>query len=156
MQLLNHRASILVLLTFMLSSCYSYKSISRREPITREFLSKLEPGKKYEFELMIGETQTIYITAITGETIYGVLYQDGKIVKDKSTSSVSAVTGQIEQLDVYVKTTQINYSDSFENVMKNVAKISVRKVDPVKIAALIIVPSAVMVGVWALAHLPFQ
>jgi hypothetical protein len=156
MKLLIHRASILALLAFTLPSCYSYKNISKRKPITREFLSGLEPGKKYQFELLIGETQTIYITAVSGETIHGILYRGGKIVKDKNATLVNPVTGQFEYQDVYVKETQSSYSDSFENVMKNVNRISVRKVDPIKIAALIIVPSSVIFGVWAITNIPFQ
>jgi hypothetical protein len=41
-------------------------------------------------------------------------------------------------------------------VVKNVNKISVRKVDPIKIAALIIVPSSVILGIWAITNFPFQ
>jgi len=62
MQLTKITMVVLVPLASLLSSCYSYKNITRKEAITKEFLSKLEPGKKYKFELMIGETQTIYIT----------------------------------------------------------------------------------------------
>lgn len=141
-----------VLVTSLFSSCFSYKNLTKKEPITHDLLARLKPGKKYKFELKIGETQKIYINHVTGETISGYLYQEGKLVTNRNRQSVSSITGQIEYQEVYVKETKSNYSDNFENITRNVAKISRRKFDPFKTAALIILPAAAIIGYSAIAY----
>jgi len=144
---------MLVLVTPLLSSCFSYKNLTKKkEPITHDLLAKLKPGKKYKFELKLGETQKIYISDITGETVTGYLYQEGKKVTNRNSQSVSSITGQIEYQELYVKETKSNYSDNFENITRNVAKISRRKFNPFKTAALIILPAAAIIGYSAIAY----
>jgi len=96
----------------LLLSCASHKEHSNAEPITHEFLSKLESGKKYTFELKSGQTQKVGVTKIEDETISGyVLYEgtDGKTIRT-------------------------SYSSSFESIERNVARITERKTDPLKVA----------------------
>jgi len=134
-----------VLLSLLLSSCYSYKNITKKEPITKELLSELKPGKKYEFELMIGVTQSIYITAIHGETITGYFYQNTKSINNRDNPSES--TGEA--------VTKTIYTDNFSNIIKNVAKISQRKINPILISALVILPAAAIPGYGYLTMNPF-
>jgi hypothetical protein len=138
---------MLVLVTPLLSSCFTYKNLTKKAPITHDLLSRLKPGKKYKFELKIGEVQKIYISDVTGETVTGYLYQEGKLVTNKNRQSVSSITGQIEYQEVYVKETKSDYSDNFENITRNVTKISRRKFDPFKTAALVVLPSAAVIGI---------
>ncbi|MDH5251628.1 MAG: hypothetical protein OEW40_21720 [Cyclobacteriaceae bacterium] len=109
--------AILVSLSLLLSSCFSYKNLTKKEPITKDFLSKLEPGKKYKFVLNTGLTQIIRITSMDDETIVGFIR-----LKDAN--------GILQK---------VSYSSSFENIEKYVAKISVWKVDAPKTFALITV-----------------
>jgi hypothetical protein len=113
---------VLVILASVLSSCYSHKDITKKEPITQDFLSTLEPGKRYVFELKIGQIQTIYITSVDGQRVTGYLYPNGYNKKDK-----------------------IVYDERFENIVKYVAKISERKINPAKTTVAILVPAAVII-----------
>ena len=70
---------VVVLLAQLLSSCYSSKILNKEDsPITRDLLSKIEPGKRYEFTLKTGQIQTVYVTGIEGETITGNLEEHRK------------------------------------------------------------------------------
>jgi len=61
------KSSILALaLALSLSSCSSYYNLNKKEPVTREFLSTLKTGKRYEFKSKTGTTMKIYI-------IHGIL-----------------------------------------------------------------------------------
>lgn len=113
---------VLVFLSLLVSSCYSSKDITKEEPITPDFLSTLEPGRYYSFELKIGQTQAIYITGVGGETITGYLYPHDHTKKGKTA-----------------------YTDSFENIVQYVAKISVRKIDPLKTSIAIAIPVVTVV-----------
>lgn len=113
--LFSGRLVILSLLAFLLSSCYSYKSMTRKEPVTRDFLLKLQPGKDYRFELKTGLRFKVHIDTIESETIRGYMYQK----------------------DAEGKTNKIAFSSTIEDVEKYVAKISVRESDPIKITTLI-------------------
>ena len=101
--------AMLVSLSLLLSSCYSYQRITKTEPITRNLLSTLQPGKDYKFELKSGAIQTIFVTAVDGDTIKGFLYQ--------------RVNG---------KMTQSDYLDTFENIEKSVSTIAVKNFQPGK------------------------
>jgi len=137
---------LFVLIAPLLSSCFSYKNITKKEPVTPALLSKLKPGKKYKFELAIGETQKIYISEVTGDRITGYLYNEGKYTTNRHIQSVNTISGQIDVQKDYVKETRSNYSDSFENITRNVTRISRQKFDPLKTTALIVVPPAAVIG----------
>ena len=117
-------AGMLIFASALFSSCHKMKDITREQPITLEFLSGLEPGKRYEFELKIGQIQTIYVTGVDDGRITGYVYPNANSKKD-----------------------QIAYSDSFENIVKSVAKISVRKTDPLGTSLAIIIPVATIIGI---------
>ena len=117
-------ALMLVLLSSVLYSCYSSKDITRKEPITQDFLSTLEPGKRYVFELKIGQIQTIDITSVEGQRVTGYLYPNG-----------------------YNKKNKIAYDERFENIITYVAKISERKIDPAKTTIAILVPASVIITI---------
>ena len=117
-------ALMLVLLSPVLYSCYSSKDVTKKEPITQDFLSTLELGKRYEFELKIGQIQTIEVTGVDGQRVKGYLYPNG-----------------------YNKKNKIVYDERFENIVKYVAKISKRKIDPVKTTVAILVPSSVIITI---------
>lgn len=108
---------MLLLLSSVLYSCYSSKDITKKEPITQDFLSTLEPGKRYVFELKIGQFQTIYVTGVDGHRVKGYHNKKNKIA----------------------------YDERFENIVKYVAKISEIKIDPVKTTVAIVIPAAVII-----------
>ena len=123
MQLNIKNLVMLVLLTQLLSSCYSSRRINKEdEPITGSFLSQIEPGKRYEFKLKTGQTQTIYVTSVDDQTITGYLVKrtKGKVIKS-------------------------NYSASFSSIKENVSKISVQKFNPILTTATIVVPVTLFV-----------
>ncbi len=147
MKTYTNKLLLVVLIAPLLSSCFSYKNLTKNEPVTSDLLSKLKPGKKYKFELAIGEIQKIYISNVTVDRITGYLYREGKYTTNRNTQSVNTVSGQIDFEKGYVKETRSNYSDSFENITKNVTCISRRKFDPMKTTALVVVPTAAIIGV---------
>ncbi len=102
------RLVILSLLAFLLSSCYSYKNLTIKKSITRDFLLSLEPGKRYAFELMNGQIQYIELTSVEKEMVVGFLCQR----RSKGRSNT------------------ILYTSSFADIEREVAKISVWKVNP--------------------------
>jgi len=115
---------ILVLLAQLLSSCFTYKSPTKKEPVTLDFISKLKPGERYKFELKTGQTLVIHILTVSTETITGYIYRhDGK-----------------------GKVTKNDYSDTLQSVEKNVAKISVLKFNPYLTIVSIAVPIALLSG----------
>jgi hypothetical protein len=122
MKLITKPGLLLVLLSSLLYSCYSHKDITKKVPITQDFLSTLEPGKRYLFELKIGQIQTIYVTGVDGQRVTGYLYPNG-----------------------YNKKNKIVYDEQFENIVKYVAKISERKINPAKTTVAILVPAAVII-----------
>ena len=114
--MLHSKPFILVsLLTTLLSSCYSYKNLTRNNPVTQDVLLKLEPGKDYKFELMTGQRFKVHIDSIEVETIRGWIYHR----------------------DAEGKVNKIKYSSTFSDVENYVAEISVRQSDPIKITSLI-------------------
>lgn len=115
---------MLILLSLLFTSCYSTKNITRNKPITRDFLAALEPGKRYKFELSIGQIQRIYVTAVDGDRVVGYLFPNG-----------------------YNKKNKIAFKDDFENITKNVVKISERKIDPMKTTIAILVPIAIVIAI---------
>jgi hypothetical protein len=147
MKTYTNKLLLVVLVAPLLSSCFSYKNLTKKEPITYDLLSKLKPGKKYKFELAIRQTQKIYISEVTGDRITGYLYNEGKYKTNRHIQSVNTISGQIEYQKDYVKETRSNYSDNFENITKNVTRISRRKFDPLKTTALIVLPTAAIIGV---------
>ena len=113
---MHSKSFILVsLLATLLSSCYSYKNLTRNNPVTPDVLLKLEPGKEYKFELMTGQRFKVHIDSIQVETIRGWIYQT----------------------DAEGKVNKIRYSSTFSDVENYVAEISVRESDPIKITSLI-------------------
>ena len=119
---------MMVMLTELLSSCYSSKNLNKeKKPFTDEMLSKLEPGKRYEFKLKTGQKQTVYVTGVDNQTISGAYYVgNGKGKKTKS-----------------------DYSASFKSIQENVAEIHLRKFSPVLTIAAIVVPTTIAVFIIA-------
>jgi hypothetical protein len=122
--ILDKQLVIMVSLALVLSSCYSYKSITRNEPITKDFLSTLYPGGKYAFDLKSGQTMHIEITSTKNDTIVGVMHQNG-------------IDGVVD------------YSESFETIERNVARISRWKRDITLTVFAIAVPATLTVVVIA-------
>ncbi len=114
-----------VLISLLFTSCYSTKDITRNERITRNFLAELEPRKRYKFELSIGQIQSIYVTSVDDGRVVGFLYPNG-----------------------YNKKNKVSYTDDFENIEKNVVKISERKINPLKTAIAILVPATIVIGIY--------
>jgi len=111
---------VMVLLAQLLFSCKSYQSITKTEKINKDFLSRLEPGKKYMFELRSGLRPIVEVMHVAHDTITGNIYQD----------------------DASGKRTKSSYSGSFESIEKDVVKISVRKNNPYLTTAAIVVGAA--------------
>ncbi len=86
------------------------------------FLINARTRKRYVFQLKIGQIQTIYVTGVDGQRVTGYLYPNGHNKKNK-----------------------IAYDERFENIIMYVAKISERKIDPVKTTVAIVVPAAVII-----------
>lgn len=118
-------AKVLVILAMspmLLSSCATYHTLTKTEPITRELLLRLDPGKNYEFELKTGQKLKIHIQTISDDRITGFSFRSGDVIPSR---------------DKY-------YSDTFENVEKYVGKISLRKFNPYLTTLAVVVP--VMLG----------
>lgn len=75
--LLTKHLALMLLLVPLLLSCYSYKSITKNEPVTSEVLSNLETGKTYAFELKTGFIFKVYIESIEANTIVGYAFLEG-------------------------------------------------------------------------------
>ena len=119
---------MMVMLTELLSSCYSSKNLNKeKKPFTDEFLSKLEPGKRYEFKLKTGQKQTVYLNSVDNQTISGFYFT----ANDKG------------------KKTKSDYSTSFKSIQENVTEIHVRKFSTVLTIAAIVVPTslAIIIGI---------
>jgi hypothetical protein len=119
---------MMVMLTELLTSCYTSKNLNKeKKPFTDEFLSKLEPGKRYEFKLKTGQKQTVYISSVEDQTISGAYYvENGKGKKIKS-----------------------DYSTSFKSIQENVSEIHLRKFSPFLTIVTIVVPTtlAIIIGI---------
>jgi hypothetical protein len=111
--------------SMLLSSCYSYRRISGRAPITPDVIAKLKRGKTYKFELNSGLTQVIDITAVGNET----------------------VTGFVRMKDINGKSVDVAYSSSYETIEKGVVKISKKTFNPL----LAVTWTAAFVGIVAIA-----
>jgi hypothetical protein len=107
----------MVLFVPLLLSCYTYKSITKNKPVTREVLSELESGKTYTFELRTGFSFRVYVESIEADTIVGyALVESADGTEDK-----------------------MRYSEGFDSVIEKVAKISLRKHNPYLTSTLIAV-----------------
>ena len=115
---------MMVMLAELLSSCYSSKNLNKeKKPFTDEFLSQLEPGKRYEFKLKTGQKQTVYLSSVDNQAISGFYFaQNGKGKKIKS-----------------------DYSTSFRSIQENVTEIHVRKFSPILTIAACVVPTTLAV-----------
>ena len=119
---------MMVMLTELLSSCYSSKNLNKeKKPFTEDFLSKLEPGKTYKFKLKAGQTQTVYVSSVDNQTISGFYFAES--AKGKKTKS--------------------DYSTSFKSIQENVTEIHVRKFSPFLTVATIVIPTtlAIIIGI---------
>jgi len=99
---------MMFLLAQITSSCIAPKNLTKHKAITREFLASLKPGKRYLFELKIGIKQVVKIGQVKGDRFTAQIY--GKNTEGEKVWS--------------------DYSETFENLQKNVAKISIYKVNP--------------------------
>ena len=119
--------AILFLLVHVLSSCVTYKNLTKHETITPEFLAGLKPDKKYIFELKNGIKQIVKVTQIKDNTITG-------LVLDKNADGKK----------------WIDYSATFDTMQKEVVKISVKKINPYLTGAGVLVVALVTTAIiWA-------
>ena len=98
---------ISLLAALVLSSCVTYKNLTKHEAITHEFLADLQEDKKYIFELNNGTRQIVKVTKVKDNIVTGLIYykhSDGKQWTD--------------------------YSATFDSIQNGVTKISVSKVNP--------------------------
>jgi len=119
---------MMVMVIELLSSCYSSKNLNKeKRPFTDEFLSKLEPGKRYEFKLKTGQKQTVYVSSVDNQTITGVYH----VENDKG------------------KKIKSDYSTSFKSIQENVSEIHLRKFSPFLTIVTIVVPTtlAIIIGI---------
>jgi hypothetical protein len=108
---------LMVLFVPLLLSCYTYKSITKNKPVTREVLSELETGKTYTFELRTGFSFRIYVESVETDTIVGYAF-------------VESADGKEDKM---------RYSEGFENLIEQVAKISLWKHNPYLTSTLVAV-----------------
>ena len=109
--------AVLLILVHVLSSCMTYKNLTKRETITHDFLTNMKTDRKYIFELKIGIKQFVKVTQI----------------KD------NIVTGRILGKDSNGKKEWTDYSATFDSMQNNVAKISMLKFNPLPIGAVVVV-----------------
>jgi len=102
------RLKVLALLLVLLTSCTSYHTITKKEAITKDFLSQLRVNKRYKFELTTGSTLSVRIDSIDSEKLYGRIFESG---------------------DVFVSRKN-TFSDSLKTMAINVSKISRRRFNP--------------------------
>jgi len=122
---------ILLILGQVLSSCFTNKNLTKHEPITHDLLTKLKPGRKYTFQLKLGVKQVVKVTQVKDSIITGLIYE--KNDKGKKTWS--------------------DYSVTFDSVEKDVAKISVLKLNPFLTSAAIVVSVYCTLYIFALAYI---
>jgi len=115
---------MMVTLTGLLSSCYTSKNLNKeKKPLSDEFLSKLEPGKRYEFMLKTGQKQTVYVSSVENQTISGIYF----VENDKG------------------KKTKSDYSTSYKTIQENVTEIHVRKFNAFFTIVAIVVPTTLAI-----------
>jgi len=102
MRLLSKTMVALPLIAQLLSSCGSHQKLSGQVPITHEFLSTLESGKDYRFELKSGFNMEVYIKQVNHESITGYSYH----------------------YDSNSRLTKLEYAEAFQRIENNVVSIS--------------------------------
>jgi hypothetical protein len=118
---------ILFLLVHLLSSCVTYKNLTKHETITHELLAGLKPDRKYIFELKNGVRQIVKVTEVKDDIITGLMLDKNGVGKK-----------------------WIDYSATFDSMQTGVAKISVSKVNPyVTGAGILGVALVTTVIIWA-------
>ena len=90
-----------------LTSCTSYKDITKKNPINKEFLSQLKVNKRYKLYLNSGAVLKVRVDSIENERVYGRMWGSSR---DKNT--------------------QGSFNDSFDRLSANVTKISRKKFNP--------------------------
>jgi hypothetical protein len=120
------KLTVLASVLLVLTSCTSYRTIAKKEAITKDFLSQLRVNKRYRFELETGSTLRVRIDSIDNEKLYGRIFESG---------------------DLFVSRKN-NFSDSLENIDGNVTKISRRGFNP-PLTILSIGISTLIVGIIA-------
>lgn len=95
--------------------------MNRNEPITRNSLSSLKTGKRYQFEFKTGQTMMIYLTSVDEQGLTGYPFQRGDVILSRKN----------------------HYTDSFDNLEKNLRVISRKKFDPLLTTLAIGIPVAI-------------
>jgi hypothetical protein len=108
--------AILLILVQVLSSCITYKNLTKREAITYDFLTHMKTDKKYVFELKIGIKQFVKVTSVKDNIVTGLIFEEGS--KGKKTWNP--------------------YSATFDSMQNNVAKISILKFNPYLTGAIVV------------------
>ena len=100
---------VLLSVALLFPSCVSYQAVNKRDKtVTKEMIANLKPGKRYEFELKTGNTLKVTIERLESDQLIGFYHA----------------------YDSLGRVATNPFSDSFENLEKNTAKISVSKFNP--------------------------
>jgi hypothetical protein len=124
------KSIVFLLIITVLSSCTSYRNLNKKEPVTSDFLSSLQPNKRYKFELKSGDVMYLRIQSISDGRISGYTFKSGDAFPSKTNQ----------------------FSDSIENIERNVSKVSRRKFNPGLTVLAVGIPAAV----WGMMNWPFQ
>ncbi len=125
------KLTVLASLLLLITSCTWYRTIGKKEAITRDFLSQLRANKRSKFELVTGSTLRVRIDSIDREKLYGHIFGSGDVfVSQKNT-----------------------FSDSLKTMAVNVTKISRRRFSPLS-TILTVGISALILGIIAWGQNP--
>ena len=113
---------VFVMLATTLSSCTSYKVITKNHAVDKELLSQLRVNKKYKFYLASGAVLKVRVDSVENERVYGQMWGSSRD-----------------------KTTQGSFNDSFDSLSNNVTKISRKKFNPYLTVLAVAVPVAAAV-----------
>lgn len=105
----------MILITQVLTSCFTYQRITKRGEPLIEIKSKIQVNKMHWITLKSGTTLKVFVTNIDNEKVFGELLE-----KD--------ATGFLVKYP---------FEETFENLERNTSKIEVKKFNPYLTIALI-------------------
>lgn len=113
-----------ILFTFVISSCTSFKPITRNQEFTEvDLRTKIVPGKVYQFDLTSNRQIKVKVTKVDSINVYGI-------------EKIISAEGKLQTGP---------FQDSFEDLKKNTNKVKVKKFDPFLTTGLIAIPVGIMV-----------
>ncbi len=114
----------ILFIPFVLSSCFTFQSISKREVLTVEKIrAEIKPNKIHWVKLNTGKELKLYVTRIDSVYIYG----------------------EVHEKDSYGFLVKYPYEDKLEALAKNASKVSVRKFNPRLTTTITVVPIILIV-----------